>query len=123
MPSGALPAWIVRLTVFVAGSTTEIVFASMFGTHRAPSTQALARGFAPTATEPTTFRLTGSSRNTRPRSLETHSAPPPGVIQSAAGTAMGNGTWGIALYDDVSAYLPLRLFATLLYYVSEFVGQ
>ena len=76
------------LTEFVAGSTTEIVFASMFGTQSAPSTQALASGFAPTATDPTTFRLTGSSRNTRPRSLETQSAPPPGVIQSAAGTAI-----------------------------------
>src|SRR3954470_4832627 len=82
-PSGALPAGIVRETALLAGSTTESVFESMFGTHRSPPTNALASGFAPTRTVAVTLRVRGSSRYTRLRSLDTQSAPAPGVIQSA----------------------------------------
>jgi hypothetical protein len=46
----------------LAGSTTEIVFESMFGTHSSPFTHALASGFAPTRTLPVTLRVRGSSR-------------------------------------------------------------
>ena len=35
-PSGAFPAGIVRDTARFLGSTTEIVFESMSGTHRSP---------------------------------------------------------------------------------------
>jgi hypothetical protein len=61
-PSGALPAGIVRLTAKCAGSRTEIVFTSMFGTQSSPPTNALARGFVPTRTLPVTFLVRGSSR-------------------------------------------------------------
>ena len=46
----ALPAGIVLVTVFVAGSTTETLLSSMFGTQSLPATQAVASGFAPTVT-------------------------------------------------------------------------
>ena len=43
-PSGAFPAATVRVTVLVAGSTTEIVFASMFGTVARSFASGLLRG-------------------------------------------------------------------------------
>src|SRR5204863_2516874 len=60
--SGLWPTGIVRTTPFVAGSTTETVLSSMFGTHRRPPTHVLASGFAPTVTTARTASDTGSTR-------------------------------------------------------------
>jgi len=49
-----------RRTEFEAGSTTETVFASILGTHSAPSIQALASGFAPTTTVAFVAMVAGS---------------------------------------------------------------
>jgi hypothetical protein len=69
-------------TSFFAGSTIEMVPSSMFGTHSSPLIHAEPRGLAPTCTLAVTEPVAGSTRKTRPVSLETHSASGEGVIQS-----------------------------------------
>jgi len=59
---GLGPTVIVFRTAFVAGSTTETVPESMFGTHNVQSINALASGFAPTATLARIVIVAGSIR-------------------------------------------------------------
>ena len=81
-----LPAGNVVRTVFVAGSITEIVPSSMFGTQSSPPTQAEASGLWPTGICARTAPVAGSSLTTTLLSPETQSASADGVIQSACGT-------------------------------------
>ena len=60
--SGLGPTAIVRTTALVAGSTTETLLSSMFGTQSLPPTQVLASGFAPTVTFACTAIEAGSTR-------------------------------------------------------------
>src|SRR6185503_8223801 len=59
--SGLCPTGKVRSTELVAGSTTETVLSSMFGTQRFPPTQVVASGLAPTVTVPSTAIVLGST--------------------------------------------------------------
>ncbi|HEY3051680.1 MAG TPA: hypothetical protein VGJ40_08125 [Gaiellaceae bacterium] len=74
-------------TALRAGSITETVPSSMFGTHSSPATQADASGFLPTGIRASMDPVAGSRRTTSSASVETHSASAEGVIQSDFGTA------------------------------------
>src|SRR5262249_50199122 len=87
-----LPTSRVFRTAFDAGSTTEIVPPSRFGTHRASFTHAEPTGFAPTTMVAVTTPRAGSIRLTRFVSAETQSESAEGVIQSARGTAIRSVT-------------------------------
>src|SRR5262249_34733627 len=68
--------------------TIEIVPSSMFGTHSSPLIQADPSGLAPTSMRAVTEPVAGSTRKTRPVSLDTHRESDDGVIQSTFASEM-----------------------------------
>ena len=83
IPAGRLPTLIVRATVFVAGSISEIVPANWLATHTPRRSTAMAAGPSPTGIVAVTAFVWGLIRETfASRLFATHTEPSPTVIAS-----------------------------------------